>query len=155
MEALPEALSQLFDRDLAKLEEEISNYPTEELLWVIRGDVKNSGGNLCLHLCGNLQHFMGAVLGQTGYKRDRGLEFSARNVARKKLLSEVEQTRQVVRETLGKLAAADLTSQYPLQVLGYPMTTTYFLVHLYGHLNYHLGQVNYLRRLLQQPPSSI
>jgi uncharacterized damage-inducible protein DinB len=61
----------------------------------------------------------------------------------------------VVRETLGKLAAADLTSQYPLQVLGYPMTTTYFLVHLYGHLNYHLGQVNYLRRLLQQPPSGI
>jgi len=148
MEALTEALFKLFDRDLTKLDEEIRNYPTEELLWVIRGDVKNSGGNLCLHLCGNLQHFIGSVLANTGYKRDRDLEFSARNVPREKLLAEIEQTRQVIRETLGKLAATDLASQYPLQVFGYPMTTTYFIVHLYGHLGYHLGQVNYLRRLL-------
>jgi hypothetical protein len=81
MDLLLQSLVQLFDRDLAKLEEEIKLYPMEESLWKITGDIKNSGGNLCLHLCGNLQHFIGSILGNTGYKRNRDYEFAAKNVS--------------------------------------------------------------------------
>lgn len=142
------SLITLFDRDLSKLEEEIKLYPSEESVWTIQSDIKNSGGTLCLHLCGNLQHFIGAVLGQNGYVRNREEEFSARNVARHILLDEIIKTRQTVKHVLLNFNPEQLGSDYPLQVWGYPVTTTLFLMHLAGHLNYHLGQVNYHRRIL-------
>ena len=73
-------LLQLFQRDLEKLKTEISSYKDEKKIWVISGEVKNSAGNLCLHLCGNLQHFIGAVLGNSGYVRNRDAEFTRKNV---------------------------------------------------------------------------
>ncbi|MBL0744527.1 DinB family protein [Chryseolinea lacunae] len=141
------SLHKIFARDLAKLEEEIKQYPTEESLWNISGAIKNPGGNLCLHLCGNLQNYIGAVLGNTGYVRNRDLEFSARNIARKDLLAEIQKTRQAVSSTLEKMDPAVLEQEYPAPVFDYPMTTSYFLIHLSAHLGYHLGQVNYHRRL--------
>jgi uncharacterized damage-inducible protein DinB len=150
MDLLLPSLIQLFDRDLAKLEEEIKLYPTEESLWEIAGDIKNSGGNLCLHLCGNLRHFIGNILGNTGYQRNRDYEFAAKNVARNVLISEVEKTKNDVHETLLTLNTQDLKKNYPVEVFGSPMTTTFFLLHLNSHLTYHLGQVNYHRRLLTQ-----
>jgi uncharacterized damage-inducible protein DinB len=150
MDLLLPSLIQLFDRDLAKLEEEIKLYPTEESLWEIAGDIKNSGGNLCLHLCGNLRHFIGNILGNTGYQRNRDYEFAAKNVARNILISEVDKTKNDVHETLLTLNTQDLKKNYPVEVFGSPMTTTFFLLHLNSHLTYHLGQVNYHRRLLTQ-----
>jgi uncharacterized damage-inducible protein DinB len=150
MDLLLPSLIQLFDRDLAKLEEEIKLYPTEESLWGIAGDIKNSGGNLCLHLCGNLRHFIGNILGNTGYQRNRDYEFAAKNVARNILISEVDKTKNDVHETLLTLNTQDLKKNYPVEVFGSPMTTTFFLLHLNSHLTYHLGQVNYHRRLLTQ-----
>lgn len=150
MDLLLPSLIQLFDRDLAKLEEEIKLYPTEESLWEIAGDIKNSGGNLCLHLCGNLRHFIGNIMGNTGYQRNRDYEFAAKNVARNILISEVDKTKNDVHETLLTLNTQDLKKNYPVEVFGSPMTTTFFLLHLNSHLTYHLGQVNYHRRLLTQ-----
>jgi uncharacterized damage-inducible protein DinB len=150
MDLLLPSLIQLFDRDLAKLEEEIKLYPTEESLWEIAGDIKNSGGNLCLHLCGNLRHFIGNIMGNTGYQRNRDYEFAAKNVARNVLISEVDKTKNDVHETLLTLNTQDLKKNYPVEVFGSPMTTTFFLLHLNSHLTYHLGQVNYHRRLLTQ-----
>ena len=75
-----ETLSQLFLRDLDKLKTEITSFKDEKKIWEISGDIKNSAGNLCLHLCGNLQHFIGAVLGNSGYVRNRDAEFSRKNV---------------------------------------------------------------------------
>ena len=146
------SLAKIIERDLNQLEKEISLYANESSLWEIKGEIKNPGGNLCLHLCGNLQHFIGTLLGHTGYIRNRDNEFSAKGVLREQLLREIQKTKKDVLSTLEKLDPAVLKKEYPLQVLGYPMTTTYFLVHLVGHLNYHLGQVNYHRRLL--PPSA-
>jgi uncharacterized damage-inducible protein DinB len=150
MDLLLPSLIQLFDRDLAKLEEEIKLYPTEESLWGIAGDIKNSGGNLCLHLCGNLRHFIGNIMGNTGYQRNRDYEFAAKNVAHNILISEVDKTKNDVHETLLTLNTQDLKKNYPVEVFGSPMTTTFFLLHLHSHLTYHLGQVNYHRRLLTQ-----
>ena len=143
-----QSLSSLLDRDLAKLGEEISLYKEEADLWTIRGEIKNSAGNLCLHLCGNLQHFIGAVLGKTGYARDRENEFAAKGVPQSQLIELVKTTSEALSSTLQNLSETDLKATYPIEVFGKPMTTLHFLIHLQGHLNYHLGQVNYHRRLV-------
>ena len=147
MVPLLHSLHKIFDRDIAKMEAEISQYPTEESLWNIDGAIKNPGGNLCLHLCGNLQHYIGAVLGGSDYKRNRDLEFSAKNVSRHDLLAEIQRTRQAVATTLEKLDPDLLEKEYPSPVFDYAMTTSFFLIHLSAHLGYHLGQINYHRRL--------
>ena len=148
MSDLIQSLSNILDRDLNKLEEEIKLYPSEASLWKIGGEIKNSAGNLCLHLCGNLRYYVGTVLGKTNYERNREFEFSATGIPREKLISEIQATKDEVRAALNKIDMQALENEYPAQVLGYPMTTTYFLIHLTAHLGYHLGQINYLRRLL-------
>jgi uncharacterized damage-inducible protein DinB len=143
-----EILLQLFQRDLEKLKTEISSFKNEKNIWEISGDIKNSAGNLCLHLCGNLQHFISAVLGNSGYVRNRDAEFSGKNVPIRELVAEIELTKIVVEKTLKELKEEELSKTFPINVLGYEMTTEFFLIHLAGHLNYHLGQINYHRRLL-------
>jgi hypothetical protein len=142
------SIIKIIDRDLTKLEQEINLYPTEETIWKIDRDVKNSGGNLCLHLCGNLQHFIGAILGKTGYVRNRDNEFAAKGIARAELLIEIQHTKGAVKSSLEKLDTNVLTHDYPIPVFDFSMTTMHFLIHLTAHLEYHLGQVNYHRRLL-------
>jgi hypothetical protein len=141
-------LTTLMDRDLAKLEDEIEAYPSEESLWIVRGDIINPAGNLSLHITGNLQHFIGAILGKTGYVRDRHAEFNDKGVPQDELLEKIRQTRQLLDDVIPTLSPAVLESKYPIEVFGRPMSVTLFLIHLHGHLNYHLGQVNYHRRLL-------
>lgn len=145
---LIETLTKLFERDLNKLASELTQYPDEESIWKIRGEIKNSAGNLCLHLCGNLLHYVGVGLANTDYKRDRDREFSDKNIPREDLLKLVATTKEVVLSALRNFEAGRLDSEYPLPVFDYPMTYTHFLVHLQGHLQYHLGQVNYHRRLI-------
>jgi uncharacterized damage-inducible protein DinB len=142
-------LHALLERDLLKLEEEISQYADETLLWKVDNNIRNPAGNLCLHLCGNLQHYIGRILGHSDYVRDRPKEFASRNIPKAMLIQEIRKTREAVSTTLHKLDAVSLEKLYPEEVLGYPMTTAYFLIHLHGHLNYHLGQINYHRRLIR------
>ncbi len=121
--------------------------PTEKAPWMLKTGIANSGGTLCLHLLGNLSEYVGSTLGHTDFVRNRPEEFSLRDVFKAELLARLIALRTTVGETLIKLTEADLAKQYPAEVLGYPMTTGYFIIHLYGHLNYHLGQINYHRRL--------
>lgn len=144
---LTESLLKLFERDLRRLESEISLFDTEESLWKIGGEIRNPAGNLALHLCGNLRYYIGNVLGKTGYVRNREHEFAARNIPKNELLAAIKDTIGQVLETISALDAAELEKEYPEDVFGYPMTTMYFLIHLHGHLNYHYGQINYVRRL--------
>ena len=145
---ITESLKSLYTRDLNKLKTEIESYQNEQSLWKIDKDILNSGGNLCLHLVGNLKHFFGAILGNSGYVRNRELEFSLKNISRTELIQQVEETLKDVISTLDQLSEEDLAKEYPIEPLGYTMTTEYFLIHLFGHLSYHLGQINYHRRLL-------
>ena len=138
---------QLFARDLRKLKEEIESYPDETSLWIKSGDIKNSAGNLALHLCGNLQHFIGAVLSGTDYVRNRPFEFEG-SVERKQLLDEIDKTLDTVSSFFQEASQETYEKKYPIEVFGNEMSTFYFIVHLQGHLNYHLGQVNYHRRIL-------
>ena len=145
---MQEILSKLFERDLEKLKTEITSYKKENKLWEFSGDIKNSAGNLCLHLLGNLQHFIGATLGNSGYKRNRDAEFSRKNVPVEEMQKEINETIIIIKKTLNELNEKRLKEIYPLNVFGYEMTTGFFLTHLTTHLSYHLGQINYHRRLL-------
>jgi len=145
---MKEIFLKLFDRDLNKLKDEISAYKDEKKLWIISGEVKNSGGNLCLHICGNLQHFIGATIGNSGYVRNRDAEFGTKDTPKSELLKEIDKTIAAVEKALNELKEEKLNEIFPINVFGYEMTTEFFLVHLISHLSYHLGQVNYHRRLL-------
>jgi Protein of unknown function (DUF1572) len=145
---MTEHLMALFKRDLEKLIVELEAYMDEGKLWKLAGEIKNSPENLVLHLHGNLNHFVGKILGNLEFVRDRESEFTRKDVPRAELIAMVRATSTMLETVLPSLNAEDLEKPYPLEVLGYPMTTGYFLIHLYGHLNWHLGQVNYHRRLV-------
>ena len=145
---LIKVLSELYERDLLKLKQEIEQYSDEADLWKTSDGIANSAGNLSRHLIGNLQHFFGATLGGTGYVRDRDGEFANKNISREQILADIDTTRDVVRSTLAKLTESDLAKNYPLEVADQTVTTEYFIVHLASHFNYHLGQINYHRRML-------
>lgn len=145
---LTDVLAEIFERDLLKLRTEVEHYTNESDLWKVNGSIPNSAGNLALHLVGNLKHFIGTVLGGIAYVRDRDLEFADADVPRDHLIAAIDETRDIVRETLAKLTLSDLEAEYPIKVFGHSMTTEFFIVHLATHLDYHLGQINYHRRLL-------
>ena len=144
---MTKSLTSLYLRDLESVSNEINLYADVSQLWMLRSGIKNSAGNLTLHICGNLQHYIGSILGNTGYQRNREFEFSASGLSVESLNRELKNTEKVVREILPKLKDEILLSKFPADVLGYEMNVEYFLIHLYGHLNYHLGQINYHRRL--------
>ncbi|MFV1885401.1 MAG: DinB family protein [Balneola sp.] len=144
---LTQTLSELFERDIQKAKAEIEAYSSEEAIWKKADGINNSAGNLSLHLSGNLQHFFGAILGGSEYVRDREFEFNGK-VTRQELLDELDAAVISVKETLAQMNDEDLNKDYPIELFGGPMKTEWFLVHLYSHFTYHLGQINYHRRLL-------
>lgn len=141
-------LNLLFQRDLTKLQEELQAYRNEENLWIVDGQITNSGGNLALHLIGNLRQFIAADLGGFGYERNRDQEFGATGKSRTALLEELDLVKEQVEKSLVTLDPNKLGDLSIHSFFGYQMTIGYFLIHLYGHFNYHLGQINYHRRLL-------
>ncbi|PWS27098.1 DinB superfamily protein [Pedobacter yonginense] len=143
-----QALTDLFTRDLGRLRTEIELYNHEENLWKVEATIANSAGNLCLHIIGNLNTYIGNEIGNTGYVRDRPLEFSLKGIPRVELLQKIDETVVVVSQCLGQLSEADLEREYPIVVLNEATSYLYFLIHLTTHLAYHLGQINYHRRLL-------
>lgn len=151
MNSFIQSIQKIIERDLTVLEKERTFYSSEDLIWAVRGDIRNSAGNLSLHLCGNLQHYIGAVLGNSGYTRNRDNEFAAHGMPRIELLNEIGKTKNSVALALGSLQQNVLSMPFPEEVFKVPMTTEYFLIHLIAHLGYHLGQINYHRRMIQNP----
>ncbi|GAA4211151.1 hypothetical protein GCM10022289_39660 [Pedobacter jeongneungensis] len=147
---LTETLKKLFNRDLTRLKSEIEAYRNEANLWRIDRGIANSAGNLCLHLIGNLNTYIGATLGGTSYIRNRELEFSLKDLPQQELLKMIDETKTIVNQTLEGLSNEQISGEYPLLVFDEKTSTEFFLVHLTTHLTYHLGQINYHRRLLDQ-----
>lgn len=145
-----QSLVSLYERDITRLAQEIESYPGDASLWIKGGQINNSAGNLALHLCGNLQHYIGKVLGNTNYVRNRPAEFSSTGLSKAMLLAEIQKTKVIVVHSLERLDVGFLTKNYPEKVYDYNMTVVYFLNHLLAHLSYHLGQINYHRRLLTE-----
>ena len=141
-------LASLFRRDLARLGTQIEAFPNNEALWQTVPGVLNSAGNLALHIEGNLREFVGRQLGNLPYRRNRELEFSAKGLSKDELSVRLTELRESIPTVIAELSEQQMEREYPEVVLEAQMTTREFLIHLYGHLNWHLGQVNYLRRML-------
>ncbi|WP_338759428.1 DinB family protein [Bernardetia sp. ABR2-2B] len=147
---LSQTLRTLFERDIIRVKTEIESYKNEENMWKLDGEILNSAGNLCLHLIGNLNHFIGAGIGKTGYVRKRELEFSQKNIPREKLIKELEDVVKVVDDSIKSLTEEELYAETSVPKFTEKQTTAFLLLHLHAHLNYHLGQINYHRRLLDK-----
>lgn len=145
---LKETLIEIFERDLLQLKKEIESYTDEKKLWMIKEGISNSAGNLSLHLIGNLNHFIGATLSNTGYLRNRENEFSLKNIPKKDLIEDIDKTIEVVKTSLNNLSEKDFEENFPLEKHGKIVTTDFMLLHLVTHFNYHLGQINYHRRMI-------
>jgi uncharacterized damage-inducible protein DinB len=141
-------LKTLFLRDVSSLERELELYPDDASVWKDVAGLPNSAGNLVLHLCGNLQHFIGATLGSTSYQRDREAEFSSRDIPKNVLREEITKTKQALMETFATLKDKDLEQPYPLAIGGVQLSTLLTLLHLSSHLAYHLGQIDCHRRVV-------
>jgi len=135
-------------RELQGFIREVDAFPSDDSVWHTRRGVTNSAGNLALHVCGNLQDFVGRVLGGTSYVRNRELEFSQREGTRASLVAELRATIGVIESVLPELSEETLEGNYPMPLAGKTMNTTAFLVHLAAHLAFHLGQAGYLRRVI-------
>jgi uncharacterized damage-inducible protein DinB len=145
---LTKTLKALYRKNLEKLKEEIATYKNEDNIWLTEKSITNSAGNLCLHLIGNLNTYIGAEIGKTGYIRKRDLEFSLKKIPRSELLEKIEATICIVEKAIDIVKEDELDKEYPLLVFAEKTSTGYLLVHLAVHLGYHIGQINYHRRLL-------
>jgi hypothetical protein len=152
MTLLP-SIATILDRDLRALSREVQAYPDERDLWAEVPGVPNVGGTLALHLSGNLQYYIGAVLGGTGYVRDRPAEFSRRDVPRSELLREIESARSAVARALAGMI--DVEAEFPESIAGKRVRTGDYLVHLATHFAYHLGQLDYHRRIVTRQDKGV
>ncbi|WP_143305852.1 DinB family protein [Chitinophaga vietnamensis] len=146
---LGNTLADFYERDLRQLIAEINLFQQEENLWKTQGSVKNSSGNLVLHIIGGTNFLIGATLAKTAYIRHRDQEFTQKGVARKELVAGLEALIPLISNTLRPLTPQDMEAEFPIFFDKPHTTISYVLVQLLLHLNYHLGQVNYLRRVLE------
>ncbi|HYG52912.1 MAG TPA: DinB family protein [Flavobacteriales bacterium] len=140
---------EIIQKHLDQLAGEINAYENECMLWELRPGISNCAGNLALHLVGNLNHFIGAQLGNTGYVRERDKEFSEKNVQRQNIVEKIEATKIMIGNTFDQLDDKRLQDVFPLPHFGEGKTTHEVLLVLLTHFNYHLGQINYHRRLIK------
>ncbi|MEQ1910163.1 MAG: DinB family protein, partial [Vicinamibacterales bacterium] len=138
----------LLIRELDGLGREVGLFPDDHKLWVTPVGVANSAGNLALHVAGNLQHFVGALLGGSGYVRDRNSEFATRTGTRAQVQHELQAAVQAVESTLARMDTAALQRPMPGAPNGLTIRTDLFLLHLVSHAAFHLGQAGYVRRIV-------
>jgi uncharacterized damage-inducible protein DinB len=138
----------ILERDLKKVIHEINQYKDDKSLWSTYGEINNSSGNLALHIAGAVHHFIGSVLGKNGYIRNREREFNDKNIEKAVIIDQLNKAIEVVIEMLGKLTDEDIEKEFPEKPGGNSMTIGFFLIHFISHINYHLGQINYNRRIL-------
>jgi len=144
-------LHTLLRRDLDAFKAEIAALPDEAALWHKPAGIPNAAGNLALHVSGNLQHFIGGILGGNGYVRNREQEFAQRSGERAGILQELARARSAVESVLPGLGAEALAKDFPVAIDGVHLPTGVFLMRMTVHLAYHLGQVNFLRRMMGTP----
>jgi hypothetical protein len=143
----PLDFKELYVRELDNLHKEISAFADEKKLWSAAGEIKNAPGNLCIHLLGNVNHNIGTLIGNTGYVRNRDEEFTIKNIPKAKLLGDITAAKAMVEKVLGAADPGIMTKDFPTQIFG-PRSTEYMLTYFIGHFMYHLGQINYFRRLI-------
>lgn len=140
-------LATLFERDLTRLIQELEAFPDTATLWATAPGITNAAGTLALHLEGGLRHFIGLRIGTIDYTRDRPREFSARGIERDELIARMREVKTMIPKVIAGLTDAELDAIDANTGADVAMTVRQWLIHLYGHLSYHMGQVDYLRRV--------
>lgn len=145
---LADELSALYARDLTRLIQQLNAFPDTATLWQTRAGITNSAGNLALHLEGNLREFIGRLLGHLDYQRDRPREFSDSGIEKAELIARLTAVRDEIPQVIAGLTVDELDADFPQVYVGRTLPNRQMLIHLAGHLSYHLGQIDYLRRVL-------
>lgn len=135
-------------RELEGFRRELALFPDDASIWQTVPGISNSAGNLALHVAGNLQYFIGQVIGRTGYVRNRDQEFGRKSGSREEVYAELDAASRVVMMVLPPLEVDVLKGEFPEVVMNTRFRTGAFLVHLCSHAAFHLGQAGYLRRVL-------
>lgn len=146
---IKETFIQLYSQNFEKLKVEINKYQEEANIWHVPQGVANCGGNLCLHLTGNLNAFIGVGLADSGYIRDREREFAAKDVPRSQLIADIENTKEVVLKGIATIEAEKMGEAFDMKIWNEPKTLHFTLTRLLTHFDYHLGQINYHRRIVE------
>ena len=147
MNPITQDMSIVLLRDLEGFQREISLFPDDSRLWQTAPGVLNSAGNLALHIAGNIQHFIGRMLGGTTYARDRDREFGSRSGTRDEIIAELANAIAVVKDVVPRISEVQLEAPFEPHA-GLSVPTRRFLLHLCTHTSFHLGQAGYLRRML-------
>lgn len=145
---LAHELSALYARDLTRLIQQLNAFPDTATMWQTRAGITNSAGNLALHLEGNLREFIGRLLGHLEYQRDRPREFSDSGIEKAELIARLTAVRDEIPQVIAGLTVDELDADFPQVYVGRTLSNRQMLIHLDGHLSYHLGQIDYLRRVL-------
>jgi uncharacterized damage-inducible protein DinB len=140
----------ILERDLGKVITELNAFQDEQNIWALRGKINNTSGNLALHIGGAVSHFIGAVLGNNGYQRNREKEFSDKNIPRDEVISKINEAITTVKSVLPSIDEDEMQKEFPEKIGGQTLSKGFFLTHLVSHINYHLGQINYHRRLVEE-----
>ena len=123
-------LIDLYKKELERLKQEILAYAADEQLWATPSKAI-AAGNLCLQLTGSLQHYIGNLIGDSGYIRNKEAELKAKNLSRERPLEELSKT--------------ELQKVFPTTEFEEPVTTEFYVLHLLKVLGYYLGQIRYHR----------
>lgn len=145
---LLEELKAFLLRDIASVERELDLYPDEESIWKNLPGLPNSGGNLILHLAGGTQYFFGSALASTGYLRNREAEFSKKDIPRSDLTKELHDARQAVLAGFATMTEEKLEQPFPARITDTDLSARLTILQLVTHLAYHLGQLDYHRRMV-------
>ena len=140
-------VGRMLKRELESFRREIELFPDESSLWVVVPGITNSAGTLALHVAGNLRYFVGAVLGGSGYARNRGAEFSLRGLTRAEFVAELKRAEHEIELGIAVLNDDALALPFPVALHGVTIPTLRFLIALEAHAAFHLGQAGYLRRI--------
>lgn len=140
-------LIDLYSRELDRFKNEILAFENDELPWKMADGLNITAGNICLSLCGSLQHNIGNMIGDSGYIRNKEAEQKAKNITRERLVEEIENAKGIVVNTLEEISKSDLLKIFPSKEFEEPITTEYFLIHQLSQLSFSIGQISILRNV--------
>jgi uncharacterized damage-inducible protein DinB len=104
----------------------------------------NSFGHLVLHLTGNLNYYIGAQIGDTGYVRDRPREFADSSLPPKaETLKRLDEAVAMVLSTIRAQSTEDWSKEYSGTGTEAKTRLELFMI-CAAHMQLHIGQMVYL-----------
>jgi hypothetical protein len=124
---------------------------TAEQLWQKPYPYGNSVGHLILHLTGNLSYYIGSRIAETGYVRNRDLEFSEpRPIPNEELFGAFDKAISMVVATIRNQKPEDWLRSYSAEREPEAKERFNIFLRSAGHAYHHVGQIIYLANELKK-----